>query len=487
MTQPQQPVALVWFRNDLRLSDNPALTAAIESGARILPIYILDEALGGAARWWLHHSLADLAASFDARGARLVLRRGDAMEIIPSLVEEHGVGSVYWNRVYDASGIERDTALKSALRETGIAVQSFNGSLLREPWELKTKAGTPYGVFTPFWKSSLALPEPSLPLLAPEYIEGIAEVSGDHLEHWELRPQSPEWAVQWPQFWSPGEGGARTRALHLLENGLAQYSEMRDRPDVEGTSRLSAHLRFGDVSPRQLWHWTLDQIRRDDGRGESGGWAFLREIAWRDFNHNLLFHNPALATRNVKRQFDVFPWRCGAEADRDFAAWCQGQTGYPLVDAGMRELWQTGFMHNRVRMVTASFLVKHLRIDWRRGEAWFRDTLVDACPANNSANWQWVAGCGADAAPYFRIFNPIAQARKFDPDGVYIRRWVPEIGGLPTTYLAAPWEAPSLALTGAGITSGKTYPAPIVDHVEARNEALVAYRSLSNETLEGAA
>lgn len=478
--------SLVWFRKDLRLSDNPALHAALTRGAPVACLFVLDTTsegalpVGGAAAWWLHHSLQSLRDDIAARGGTLILRRGDPTEIVPETVRAVGADAVFWNRCYEPDAIARDKALKQALKDDGIQAESFNGSLLREPWEVQTKAGGPYGVFTPFWKAECALGDPPAPTAKPDAIPGVPDGGGDILYDWALLPVSPDWAGGLRETWEPGEAGARARLDRFLTEAVASYPDTRNRPDIEGTSRLSPHLAFGELSPREVWHISLDRLRRASGaKAESGVWSFLRELGWRDFNHNLLFHNPRLPAENYNGKFDAFPWREDTAALR---AWQKGRTGYPMVDAGMRELWHTGFMHNRVRMVVASFLVKHLLIDWRDGEAWFRDTLVDADLANNVANWQWAAGCGADAAPYFRIFNPIGQGEKFDPDGAYIRHWVPELAEVPDKYLNKPWEAPEAVLAGAGVTLSETYPKPLVDHKSARTRALDAY-----EDVKGAA
>lgn len=471
--------SLVWFRKDLRLSDNPALTAALRRGGPVVCLFVRDEAtegalpVGGASAWWLHHSLTALADSLTRRGGSLILKTGNPGKIIPDLCKRLNVDAVFWNRCYEPAAIARDSALKSALGKDGLHVDSFNGSLLREPWDVKTKAGGSYSVFTPFWKALCALGDPPAPQPAPDVLPGmpVAQES-EALADWALLPTTPDWSGGIRDNWQPGEEGARECLSAFLDAGVGRYGEYRNRPDKDGTSRLSPHLAFGEISPREIWHIARDVARREGGSIESGVWSFLREIGWRDFNHNLLFNNPDMPNENYNGKFDAFRWN---DNPGDLEAWHKGRTGYPLVDAGMRELWHTGFMHNRVRMVVASFLVKHLLIDWRRGEAWFRDTLVDADLANNVANWQWVAGCGADAAPYFRIFNPIGQGEKFDPNGVYIRRWVPEIAALPDKYLNQPWTAPDGVLEESGITLGRTYPKPIVEHRRARERALNAY------------
>jgi len=476
---------ILWFRRDLRLADNPALAAAAATGRPIIPLFILDDETpgirppGGASRWWLHHSLARLRDALADRGAALILRRGPAAAVVERLVAETGADTVYWNRLYEKPAIDRDSGIKNALKERGLAVESFNASLLVEPWKIATRGGTPFRVFTPFWKTLSAAYEPKRPLPAPDAIQAFdGKVDGDALSDWHLLPTRPNWAAGFDDAWTPGEDGALQRAADFRDGNLADYRRLRDAPGEDGTSRLSPHLHFGEIGPRQLWYaMAFRAAQRGESEREDGGAAFLRELGWREFNQHLLFHFPDLPERNIDEAFDAFPWRGDTAA---LSAWQQGRTGYPIVDAGMRELWRTGWMHNRVRMAAASFLVKHLLVDWRAGEAWFWDTLVDADPANNAGNWQWVAGCGFDAAPYFRIFNPILQGERFDPEGAYVRRWVPEIAALPDKFLHKPWEAPADVLGDAGVTLGETYPHPIVDHKAARQRALDAYAAIKN-------
>lgn len=465
---------IVWFRQDLRLADNPALAEAAGRGA-VLPVYILDEGgperPGGASRWWLHHSLAALRKDLPG----LLLLRGDPAALLADLARRTGAEAVFWNRCYEPGAIARDTALKAALSESVLEVRSFNASLLNEPWELKTKSGGPFKVFTPFWKAALA-GEFSPPKPAPGALDLAPASGGCELADFDLLPHTPDWAKGWDDQWCPGERGALARFQAFLDAGLSGYGSGRDRPDQAHVSRLSPHLHFGEISPRQIVAMTRFRTDRDHLTGRDGD-KFLSEVGWREFAHHLLYHFPELPGENWKPAFDAYPW---ADNPAGLRAWRRGQTGYPMVDAGMRELWQTGYMHNRVRMVAASFLVKHLRVHWKHGADWFWDTLVDADLANNSAGWQWVAGCGADAAPYFRIFNPVTQGRKFDPVGDYVRRFVPELAGLDTRYIHAPFEAPELELTAAGIELGRTYPRPIVDHGAARKAALEGYESVRN-------
>jgi deoxyribodipyrimidine photo-lyase len=456
---------IVWFRHDLRLADNPALTAAAKTGAPVLCLYILDEktpgewGMGGASRWWLHKSLEVLSRRLSEIGGGLVLRRGAAETVLPKLAKAVDAEAVFWNRCYEGTAVERDKRLKDDLP----GAESFNGMLLFEPWEVKTGAGTPFKVFTPFWRAARALPEPGRPLPAPKSLKRLTGVESDTLSGWKLLPHKPDWAGGLRAEWMPGEDGAHERLAAFLR-GIKGYREGRDRPDRDATSRLSPHLHFGEVSARQIWHAIRHRESTDDGE------KFLAELGWREFCHQLLFHHPTLPTKPLDERFAKFPWR---DADAAFKRWTKGRTGVPIVDAGMRQLWHTGWMHNRVRMIVASYLIKYLGIDWRRGEAWFWDTLVDADLANNSANWQWVAGCGADAAPFFRIFNPVLQGEKFDKKGDYVRHWVPEIAKLPDKYIHKPWEAPDDIRAAI-----KDYPEPLVDLQEGRERALTAFRSL---------
>ncbi|WP_293868062.1 deoxyribodipyrimidine photo-lyase [uncultured Alsobacter sp.] len=473
---------LLWFRDDLRLADNPALEAALASGQPVVGLYILDEEspdlrpLGGAARWWLHHALADLAAALERRGTRLLLRRGAATEVVGSLLGEMSFSAVLWNRRYEAAAITVDTAVKTMVRAAGLRADSFNASLLYEPWAVRSKAGDPMKVFSPFWRAALASGEPPSPVasaasrapLAPAgHFDALASLP---LVALGLLPATPDWAGGLRETWRPGEDGAQERLAAFLDDELKGYADGRDRPDMPSTSRLSPWLRFGNIGPRQIWHAAASAV--EQGAASHRDLAkFHAELGWREFSYHLLHAFPDLARSNFQAKFDAFPWRDDPPA---LAAWQRGRTGYPLVDAGLRQLWHTGWMHNRVRMVVASFLIKHLLLDWRSGEEWFWDTLVDADPASNAASWQWVAGSGADAAPYYRIFNPILQGEKFDPQGDYVRRWVPELAGMPADVIHQPWSASPARLSAAGVRLGETYPRPIVDHDAARNRALAA-------------
>lgn len=469
---------LFWFREDLRLADNPALAQAVASGRPLICLYVHDMedsgrwAAGGARQWWLHGSLASLQADLNDKGAELVIRQGSSAEIVREIVSQCGVEAVFWTRRYAPYQIEADTALKVELENQGVSVTSVNGRLLFEPWAFKTGAGKPYRVFSPLWRAMQR--DGDVRALAPE-IEAIDAVSYDltsvSLDELGLLPTNPDWASGFEPIWQPGEAGAKVRLKRFLDEAVANYADDRNRPDKLGTSGLSPHLQHGEISPVQIWHAVKFAIGKGD-IPEDQAQKFLSEIVWREFSYVLLFHNPHMLTDELMAKFSAFPW---SPDDEKLQAWQRGQTGYPIVDAGMRELWQTGWMHNRVRMIVGSFLVKHLLIDWRDGMDWFWDTLVDADIAANTASWQWIAGCGADAAPYFRIFNPMTQGEKFDPNGDYIRRFVPELAHLPTKFLYAPWDAPALVLQEAGVKLGETYPRPIVDHKQARERALAAY------------
>ena len=444
--------SIVWLRDDLRTADNPALDAAVRRGGPVVVLYLLDDEspgvrpLGSGSRWWLHHSLERLRDALLGLGATLTLRRGSALTELPALVEQVGAGAVYWNRRYGAAR-ELDAKLKTQFAEAGLLVASFQGSLLFEPWTIRTGSGTPFKVFTPFWRACLAADDPREPMAAPTAIEGLDGVESDDLDGWQLLATRPERAEGLRETWTPGEAGAHRRLEAFADEQLGEYHR-RDEPAVPATSMLSPHLRFGEVSPFQIWH----RLQRDlDAAARKNRAKFLSELGWREFSYTILFHFPELGSKNFRPDFDAFPW--SRPEPEVLERWRHGQTGIPLVDAGMRELWRTGYMHNRVRMVTASFLTKNLLIDWREGEAWFWDSLVDADEANNSASWQWVAGSGADAAPYFRVFNPELQAKKFDGHGVYVNRWVPEAGT-------------------------PDYPEPMVDLKRSRQEALDGYEAV---------
>ncbi len=475
---------IVWLRRDLRLADHPAFTAAARLRVPVYPLYIWSLeaehpwAPGGASRWWLHHSLAHLEETLPQRGSRLLIRVGNALDVLRDVLQSTGADTIYWSRSYEPERLAIDQSVKATLRAEGYTVRSFNAALWHEPWTIRNKSGDPYQVFTPFWKACLAQPEPDDPLSAPKRLTAPDQwPASDALATLALLPRV-KWDAGFYRHWTPGERGAHDQLTAFCDGTVAAYKEARDQPGQSGTSRLSPHLHFGEISPRQIFHAVQTAAQQQTVKGMmQGAEHFLREMGWREFAHHLLFHFHQTPTQPLRAEFADFPWRTDAE---QLAAWQHGRTGYPIVDAGMRELWHTGWMHNRVRMIVASFLVKDLLISWQTGAAWFWDTLVDADLANNTLGWQWTAGCGADAAPYFRIFNPVLQGKKFDGDGAYVRRWVPELAGLPDDCLHRPWEADAATLTAADVELGRTYPHPIVDHKAARDRALEALAQTKN-------
>jgi deoxyribodipyrimidine photo-lyase len=472
---------IVWFRRDLRLADNPALTHALAhalaSGRPVVPVYIHDEGgpvgrAGAASLWWLDGSLRALAADLAGRGAPLVLRRGNAEAELRRLIAQTGAETVFLNRLFEPEAWTRDADIAHGLKDDGVVCHGFNGSLLARPGAVLTGSGGPYKVFTPFLKALLAAAGPPPPTPAPEVVPGVPGLASDSLDDWALRPTRPDWAAGFAG--TPGEAGAAAALAAFVAGGLRTYSRDRDIPAAPATSRLSPHLHFGELNP---WR-AVAAARAAAADGQVPGREadkFIAELGWRDFSAHLLHQFPAMADRAFRPEYDAMPWR---DDPAGLAAWQAGRTGFPIVDAGMRQLWATGWMHNRVRMIVASFLVKDLLIDWRLGERWFRDTLVDADPGNNIQNWQWIAGSGADAAPYFRVFNPVTQGEKFDADGRYVRTWVPELRRLPDRWLHAPWTAPPEILRHAGVRPGHDYPRPIIDHAQARLRALEALRTV---------
>ena len=473
--------AIVWFRRDLRLADNPALAAACERAERVVALYVHspdeegDWSPGAASNWWLHRSLEQLASALRARGGTLVVRRGPATDQILRLARETGARQVYWNRLYDPAIVARDTSLEAELRDAGLTCECFGSTLLFEPWEIRTGQGGPYRVFTPFWRAcQLQLETLPAPKPAPSRLRAPAQaVPSLALAELELLP-----AIRWDgglyAAWTPGESGALARVETFCGSAMDKYDEGRNRPDEAWSSRLSPHLHFGELTPRQCLAAVRNALVEHEGARKSAD-AFVRELGWREFAHHLLHHFPGTTDAPLDSRFERFPWNPNDEWLR---AWQRGRTGYPIVDAGMRELWATGWMHNRVRMVVASLLTKNLRQNWLEGARWFWDTLVDASLANNTLGWQWTAGCGADAAPYFRIFNPVLQAERYDPARAYIRRWIPEIARLPDNYVHRPWQAPAAVLTAAGVQLGRDYPQPVVDFPASRDAALGAYASI---------
>lgn len=468
--------AIVLYRSDLRLADNRALTAAVATKAPVLAVYVHDQTeagLGAAALWWRHFSLRNLQAALARHHVPLILRRGEGTQIVASLLQ-NGTAGVFWNRRYTPRAMQADAQLKSMLREQGLTAESFEGHLLHEPSRLRTGAGTPYRVYTPF-RNALMATQPSWrpPLPAPRHIHGFShDLASESLDTLIPLPHAPDWAGGLRETWQPGEDNAQETLADFIHAALPRYATDRDRPGQKGTSCLSPYLAHGEITPFQILH-ALNGAQTE--LNNDGMASFNNEILWREFAYHLLFHRPDLGQANYNTGFDSFPW---LETSDHLDRWQRGGTGYPIVDAGMRELWHTGWMHNRVRMIVASFLTKHLMIHWRRGEEWFADTLVDADAASNPVNWQWVAGCGADAAPYFRIFNPVLQSRKFDPQGMYLRRWLPELSNLPDKYIHSPWEAPTLIRNAARLPANAPWLHPIVDHSTARAHAMAAWQSL---------
>jgi deoxyribodipyrimidine photo-lyase len=473
--------AIVWFRQDLRLADHAALAAAVKRGGPVIPLFVwAPEAegawpAGAASRWWLHQSLTRLSEDLRDKGNALIIRRGSPGTVLVDVARATGATSIYWTRRYEPAVVACDLALERDLQAAGLEVGIFGGALLHEPEGIRNKSGKPFQVFTPFWRACLMRPDPEESLVSPKHVTGMPGLTSLPLGTLELEPKIP-WAGGLAATWHPGRTGAVRQLERFLKEGYEEYSERRNYPGEFGTSGLSPHLHFGEISPREVWN----AVRRMAGRRPklAAAWRssqFLVELGWREFAHHLLVHFPTTPEEPLRSEFNRFPWRSNADWRR---AWQRGRTGYPLVDAGMRELWATGWMHNRVRMVVASFLVKNLLISWQEGARWFWDTLVDADLANNTLGWQWSAGCGADAAPYFRIFNPVTQSQKFDSHGVYIRRWVPELSLLDDEWIHRPWEAPEPVLCRAGIELDRDYPMPIVSHAIAREIALEAYGKL---------
>jgi deoxyribodipyrimidine photo-lyase len=484
-------ITIVWFRRDLRLDDHPALCAAVANSQRVIPIYIYapeEEAPwepGAASRWWLHHSLLALDQTLRERGSRLLLARGDSLAILRQLIAATGATQVLWNRLYDPALCARDTQIKEALRADGCTCASFNSALLFEPWEIRSGNGQPYRVFTAFWRTCVKELYRHLPLAAPAQLPPPPEFKsplppfrkggqgGFEINALDLLPRH-NWDQGLRETWKPGEANAVQQITTFLAHSLTGYATQRDLPSSAGTSRLSAALHFGEISPRRV----VELVLAHGGEPTTDPW--MRELGWREFAYHLLYHFPHTTTQPLDRRFAEFPWRSTAAAELS-AAWQRGQTGIPLVDAGMRELWHTGWMHNRVRMVVASLLTKNLQLPWQGGAQWFWDTLVDADLAINTASWQWTAGCGADAAPYFRVFNPVLQGERFDPAGIYVRRWCPELARLPDRVVHQPWTAPAATLAAAGVRLGENYPQPVVDLAASRREALAAWDMIKTQ------
>ncbi len=467
--------AIVWFRRDLRLTDNPALTTAIKKCASIIPLYVhqADDKSpwppAAASHWWLHNSLHNLDLSLQSHGSRLIIQTGEIKQALKQLISKYQVTHLFWNRLYEPSILERDNNIEQWLKTIDIEYQTFNASLLAEPWQIENKACKPFRVFTPFWRrvgQLLTSIEPPIP--APKKIPPVPKaLKSVSLQRLKLLPEI-DWHQGLERNWNPGESGAFDRLHSFLDTRLTTYDTTRDIPSDSGTSRLSPHLHFGEIGPRQIL-FALQGLSATDQKGRE---SYMRQLAWREFAQHLLYHFPHTQESPLVTKFEHYPWQRKAAAADLLTAWQRGETGIPIVDAGMRELWQTGWMHNRVRMIVASLLTKNLGIHWLEGARWFWDTLVDADLANNTLGWQWTAGCGADAAPFFRIFNPVRQGERFDPDGDYVRRWVPELAGLSNKQIHAPWLANQNQLQQAGVELGKDYPEPIVDLKSSREQAL---------------
>ncbi|GGI78560.1 cryptochrome/photolyase family protein [Legionella impletisoli] len=461
---------IVWFRNDLRLEDNPALSKACEEQDCLILLYIQDPntplTLGDAQTWWLHHSLASLQKTLLSHSLTLCLKYGDSLAVLREFIKLHNVTHIYWNKVYEPAHLEKDTIIEAYFKKEGLTVKTYNAHLLIEPDDIKTQEGSFYKVFTPFWKQCLKKIQVPKAKTISKWPDSPIKSSED-LSELKLLPQSANWVKKFHNYWTPGEESAQHQLEQFINNVLEDYAVKRDKLDVNATSKLSPHLHFGEIGPRQLWR-AMEMARNDSRINDKAIDKFLAEVGWREFSYYLLYHFPKLPKKNVQSKFDDFPWEEDVEA---LKRWQQGQTGYPIVDAGMRELWETGFMHNRARMIVASFLTKDLMIDWRKGADWFLHTLLDADLANNSMGWQWVAGSGADAAPFFRIFNPVLQSGKFDPNGEYIKQWVPELRDIPTKWIHTPWKFDQKI---------PDYPEPIVNHQEARKLALERYQEIKD-------
>ena len=473
---------IVWFRNDLRLEDNAALALAMQQGVPVIPLYIpapeeeFPWAPGGASRWWLYHALHDLDSRLRDQGSRLIVRRpGEhqgSLDVLQQVARDAGAEAVFWNRRYEPGIIKRDTAIKKALCAQGLRVESANSSVLFEPYEIQNKAGKPFQVFTPMWRHYQKLEMPVVVKVPLNLLTSPKRwPKADSIESLALLPRA-SWDKGFEAHWgTPSRKICRSHLRKFIKSGAEVYPGQRDLPAEPGTTQLSPYLHFGQVGPREVW----EAFAKAPNYSENFSTGIMRQLIWREFAHHLLFHFPDTPLKPLRPEYELFPWE---PEERFLNAWKRGETGYPIVDAGMRQLWQTGWMHNRVRMIAGSLLVKHLLQPWQDGAQWFWDTLVDADLPNNTMGWQWIGGCGADAAPYFRIFNPITQGEKFDPKGVYVRRYVPELEKLPNGFVHKPWEMGELELKGCGVSLGRDYPEPLIPHAEGRRRALDAFAEL---------
>ena len=462
---------IIWFRNDLRLQNNLTVKNLIDRKSSVLPIYILDDdVLGSASKTWLFKSLSELNRQLENK---LKVYDGSAVEIIEKLIKKYQITEISWNRKFDFKSIQEDNSVVNMIKKHGVVPYIYNSSLMMDPEDTVKKDGTPYRVFTPFYKNNFIGASHTTSCIDTTDIVILENKEEGEIESFKRRliPRH-SWHKKFDKYWEPGEIGAQKKLRKFLDNGLIGYADGRNRPDLNNVSRLSPHIHFGEISPSEIANCLGDIDSEDKER-------FYTELVWREFSHNLLFFNPKLDTVNLQEKFNLFPWVMNKT---HLDAWQKGNTGYPIVDAGMRELWETGYMHNRVRMIVGSFLVKNLLHHWHLGRDWFRDTLLDADDANNNASWQWVAGTGADAAPYFRIFNPVTQSQKFDPDGVYIRKYIPEISKLPNTYIHDPTNCPKTVLENSGIKLGVDYPQGIVNLKESRERALAAFSQIKNHS-----
>jgi len=478
---PAKTISIYWLRRDFRLRDNPALNYVVKNSEKLVVVYIDDPSSqswsdGGATKWYLHHSLLSFQRDLKDKGLSLVIRKGEALKELKKLVKETSASNLVWNRLYEPELVERDKSIKAFFKSKKVEVNSFKSCVLLEPWECFNKSDKPYKVFTPFWREFQKRYNHKGTLSVPKnFPKSLSKVESLKISDLNLLPEI-DWDEGFSEYWNPGEANAKKEAQSFIKRSANEYSDNRNIPSIDGTSMLSAALHFGEISPNQVWSLVLRGISKGEV-GEREGEVFLRQLGWRDFAHQLLFNFPYSSDKPLNKEYSLFPW---SKNKKYLKAWQKGETGIPIVDAGMRQLWHTGWMHNRVRMIVGSFLVKNLLQPWQEGADWFWDTLVDADLPNNSMGWQWVAGSGADAAPYFRVFNPVLQGQRFDKEGEYVRKWVPELSEVPKKWIHNVWDAPEKVLAEADVILGESYPKPIVDLKKSRNAALDAYREFKN-------